>query len=196
MRTTAIVLMAGMSMAAAAQTPPATAPAARPDDGTGLVAEQRAALAKLAFMDGAWRGSALIQSPYGQQTVTQTERVGPFVGGTVKVIEGRGFNADGSIGFNAFAILSYDVRAKRYNFQSYAQGQEGTFSFVPTADGYIWEIPAGPAVIRYTATIGPKIWHETGDRILPGSPPARFFEMTLQRIGDSNWPEAGALTPR
>lgn len=196
------IFWVGLAGMAAAQTTPrspppqAPAPNARPDDGTDLVAAQRAAMARLAFMDGAWRGSALIQSPYGQQTVTQTERVGPFVGGTVKVIEGRGFNQDGSIGFNAFGIVSYDPQAKAYRFHSYAQGQEGSFAFSARADGYSWEIPAGPAVIRYTATIGPKIWHETGDRILPGSPPARFFEMTLQRIGDSDWPEAGALAPR
>jgi hypothetical protein len=37
--------------------------------------------------------------------------------------------------------------------RSYAQGRVGDFAFKPTADGFAWEIPAGPVTIRYTATI-------------------------------------------
>jgi hypothetical protein len=39
-------------------------------------------------------------------------------------------------------------------------------------------------------------WHETGERVVPGQDPVRFFEMRLTRVGDSAWPAAGAVPPR
>ncbi len=80
-----------------------------------LIAAQREALGKLAFMDGVWRGSAWTVLPSGQKhNITQTERIGPFLDGSIKVIEGRGYNEDGTVGFNAFAAISYDPAAKTY----------------------------------------------------------------------------------
>jgi hypothetical protein len=80
--------------------------------------------------------------------------------------------------------------------RSYAQGYQGDFVITPTADGYTWEIPAGPMTIRYTAVIKDGKWREVGDRIMPGRPPVRFFEMNLVRVGDSDWPGAGAISPK
>ena len=49
----------------------------RPDPAK-LIAAQQAALAKLAFMDGIWRGTAWTLLPSGEKhTITQTERIGP-----------------------------------------------------------------------------------------------------------------------
>lgn len=43
-------------------------------------------------MDGVWRGDGWTVLGNGQKhSVTQTERIGPFLGGSVKVIEGRGY---------------------------------------------------------------------------------------------------------
>lgn len=164
----------------------------------GAIASQREAMQVLSWMDGRWRGTAVTQTPSGEHRVIQTERIGNFLGDTIKVIEGRGFNADGSVGFNAFGVISYDTAAKSYAFRSYAQGRAGTFTISPVAGkrGYVWLIPAGPMSIRYTATIENGKWHEVGDRIVPGKEPVRFFDMVLTRLGDSTWPAAGAMTPR
>ena len=151
----------------------------------------------LARMDGVWRGESRITLPNGQtRTGTQTERIGPMLGGTVKVIEGRGYDAQGNVAFNALGIVSFDAGLKAYSMRSYAQGHSGDFKFLPTPEGYAWELPAGPATIRYAATIRDDTLHEVGDRIVPGAEPQRIFEMTLKRIGDSDWPAAGAITPR
>lgn len=159
-------------------------------------ATQKAALDRFAWMDGTWRGPATTRGPEGVHAVTQTERVGPMLGGTVRVIEGRGFNPDGSVGFNAFAVISYDAGTRAYQFRSYAQGHAGTFAITPTADGYVWEIPAGPAKIRYTASLRDGVWTETGERVVPGQPAVRIFEMALRRVGPTDWPGGGAMTPR
>jgi len=54
-------------------------------------------------------------------------------------------------------------------------------------------MPAGPMTIRYTATIEGDSWHEVGHRLVPGREPQIFNEMTLRRLGDSDWPAAGAV---
>lgn len=168
----------------------------RPDPAT-LIAAQREAMLPLAFMDGAWRGAAWTILPSGEKhTLTQTERVGPFLDGSVKVVEGKGYEADGKVGFNAFATISYNPATRAYTMHSYAQGNSGDFALRPTADGFVWEIPAGQMTIRYTAVIKDGTWKEVGDRIMPGKEPVRFFEMTLKRIGDTTWPAGGAVSPK
>jgi hypothetical protein len=179
-----MLFIAGASLTVLAQ---------RPDPATQLAA-QRDAMKPLAGMNGVWRGPAWTILPSGQKhSVTQTERIGPFLDGSIKVIEGRGYEADGTVAFNAFGIVSYDPTTKLYSFHAHAQGQVGDFAFKPTADGYVWEIPAGPMTIRYTAVIKDGAWLEVGDRMMPGKEPVRFFEMNLKRVGDSDWPAAGAI---
>src|SRR5665213_1090157 len=112
-----------------------------PQDPATLIAQQRNAIASLAFLNGVWRGPAWIILPSGDKiTFTQTERIGPFLEGSVKVMEGRGYGPDGKLIFNAFAILSYDSVQHSYTMHSYAQGHVGDFVFTPSADGYSWDL--------------------------------------------------------
>jgi hypothetical protein len=163
-------------------------------DPAALLAAQRTAMAPLSYMDGVWRGPAWTILPTGRHDVTQTERIGPFLGGSVKVLEGRGYDADGTVTFNAFGTISFDPATHVYTMHSYAQGHSGDFVLTPTADGFVWEIPAGPMVIRYTAVIRDGAWREVGDRVMPGREPVRFFEMNLRRVGSTGWPAAGAVS--
>ena len=168
----------------------------RPDPEV-LLKAQREAMKPLQFMNGAWRGPAWALLPSGEKhTMTQTERVGPFLDGSVKVVEGKGYDADGKVAFNAFATIYFNPGSRGYTMHSYAQGNVGDFKFTPSPDGFIWEIPAGPMTIRYTAVIKDGTWHEFGERIVTGKDPVRIFEMTLKRIGDSNWPAVGAISPK
>jgi hypothetical protein len=158
------------------------------------IAAQKEAMKSLVWMNGVWRGPAWTILPSGEKhEVTQTERIGPFLDGGVKVIEGRGYNADGTVGFNAFGTVSFDPAKKAYTLHSYALGYVGDFVLTPKADGYVWEIPAGPMTIRYTATVKDGAWKEVGERVAPGQPPVQFFEMNLKRVGDTDWPAAGAI---
>ena len=162
-----------------------------------LMAAQREAMKALSSLDGIWRGTAWTILPNGEKhTLTHTERAGSFLGGTVKVIEGRGYEPDGRVTFNAFATISFNPSTKVYTIHSYANGYVGDYVLTPTADGYIWEMPAGPMTIRYTATIKDGVWNEVGDRIMPGKEPVRFLELNVKRIGDTKWPEEGAVTPK
>src|SRR5690349_7600339 len=118
----------------AATTVVAAQPQAAADD---PIAAQRAALARLAIFDGIWRGPAKVTLPGGKIVeITQAERVGPMLGGNLRVIEGRGYAADGSLRFNAFGVISYDPAAKSYDFRSYAEGRQGDFPFEVRSDGF------------------------------------------------------------
>jgi hypothetical protein len=168
----------------------------RPDP-EAIMAAQREAMAKLAFMDGVWRGPAWTILPSGRKhDITQTERIGPLLGGTVKVIEGRGYEADGKTTFNALGIVSYDAARRAYSMRSYAMGYAGDFPVTLTPEGFSWTIPAGPVTIRYNAVVKDGTWTEVGDHVEPGKDPVRFFEMRLKRVGDSDWPGAGAIPPQ
>ncbi len=183
------LLLTALALPSAAQTQ------GRPDPAVLLTA-QKAALAKLSFMDGVWKGSAWTILPSGEKHIlTQTERVGPFLDGAVKVVEGRGYAADGSLAFNAFGTISFDPAKSAYSIHSYAMGNAGDFALTPTADGFVWEIPAGPMTIRYTATVKDGRWTEVGDRVMAGKEPMRFYEMSLERQGDTKWPAEGAIGP-
>lgn len=155
------------------------------------------AMARLGYMSGIWVGPASGMAPDGSHyDITQTERMGPMLGGDIIAIEGRGYKPDGSTVFNAFAVVSWTPDTGKYELRSYAQGYAGTFELKPTDDGYVWEIPAGPATIRYTATVKDGKWHEVGERIVPDQPPVQIFEMNLKRVGDTDWPLGTPVSPK
>jgi hypothetical protein len=170
--------------------------AQRPDT-EALRKSQREKLAPLAKMDGQWRGTAWYMMQPGQKMeITQTERVGSMLDGAVKVIEGRGYNDQGKVVFNAFATLAYDPAKEKCMMHSHSEGRVGDFEVQITDTGFKWEIPAGPMTIRYTATIEGDQWRETGERIVEGRDPIQFFEMNLTKIGETEWPSAGAVPPQ
>jgi hypothetical protein len=183
-------LIAAVAIATATLATPAMAQ----DTDRAAIAEQQTAMKRLSWMLGAWRGPGTGVNRAGPYQVTQTERIGTFLDGTLIVIEGKGFLPDGSVGFNALGVISYDPRTRGYKLHSYALGQAGDFDLTPTDQGYVWEIPAGPnATIRYTAMLRNGVWNELGDYVAAGQPPRRIFEMNLQRVGDTDWPLAGGM---
>src|SRR3989454_12646083 len=119
-----LLMTGGMSLAAFGQ---------GQQDPATLIAAQRNAMAPLAYMDGVWRGPAWTMLPSGEKhTVTQTERIGPFLDGTVKVIEGRGYDESGKVTFNAFGTVSYNPDTDRFTLHSHALGMVGDFNLTPS----------------------------------------------------------------
>ena len=143
------------------------------------------------------RGTARIFLPDGKtRELVQTERVGSMLGGSVKVIEGRGHGSDGGLEFNAFAVISYAPASGKYTFNSWAQGMKGEFPFELRPDGFVWTMDFGRFSMRHTAVIQGNTWTEVGERLVEGQPPVRTVEVRLRRIGRTDWPAAGAVAPR
>lgn len=168
------------------------APAAAP-----VAAGDAAESHPLAFLFGEWIGTAKgigpDQQPY---EVIQTERVGPMLDGAVTVIEGRGYGADGTLYFSAFAAVSRNNHTGSWEMRSYSGGNAGTFPFEPTETGFRWSTPAGPgARIVYTATVADGVWDQIGEYTPEGGEPLQVFEMNLTRTGDTDWPAAGYVAP-
>jgi hypothetical protein len=175
----------------------ATSASQQSSDPHTLIAAQKAAIAKVTMLEGEWRGTASMTMPDGTvHHFIQTERIGPMLDGSLRVIEGRSYDDEGHTVFNAFAVISYDPGTQVYTMHSYAQGRAGNFKFVPTANGYHWEIPAGPITIRYAAVIKDGPLTEAGERMVPGQMPVKFFNMELTRLGASSWPAADPVSPR
>lgn len=165
-----------VAMCALVMAAPSAALAAGAPDSVALMAAQRQSMLPLAIFDGTWRGPAKIMSQDGKEIlITQTERVGGFLGDTVKVIEGRGYAPDGSSPFNAFAVISYAPQSQGYNFHSYAQGYSGDFPLDVRPNGFTWTVKAGPASLRYTATVKDGVWFEVGERLVEGQAPVKTF---------------------
>lgn len=194
-RMTAAALGALALAACLVCTPAAAQPMATAD----RLAAQRAAMAPLAWMGGSWRGHASVSERSGKIEMTQTERVGPFLDGSVMVVEGKAFGADGAPnGFNALAVISYDADAKAYTFTSYAQGYAQAVPFTVRPDGWSWERPAGPGrTLHYSTSNAGGRWTEVGTMTGPQTPsPIEIFRADLDHVGaDAAWPAAGGLGP-
>lgn len=155
------------------------------------------AMAKLNFLRGTWVGKANGINPDGSSfSITQTERVGPLLGGDVVLVEGRGLTDDQTTAFNALGAISWNQATEKYEMHAFANGRSGVFEFKLTNDGYVWEQPAGPsAVTRFTATFEGGVWHQVGEFIAEGKPPVQTFAMDLSRTGDTEWPSAMEVVP-
>jgi hypothetical protein len=162
------------------------------------IAAQKEAMKALSFLDGEWRGNAKsLRSDGGWHPMIQTERVGSMLDGSVKVVEGRGYEETGALSFNAFAIISYDPDRKAYSMRSYSAGRWGDYPLMPRADGFTWEIQAGPNMkIHYEATVKDGVWTEVGTRIPVSGEPVKFVEFTVTRLKDAAWPSAGSVGPK
>lgn len=159
-------------------------------------AEQRAAMQTMAWMDGEWVGEATVYAGPGRTlTHPHTERIGPMLGGSIRVIEGRTAADDGGALFNAFAVISWDDAADRFTMRSYANGQAADFPLEASEEGFSWSTPSRGGEMRYVTTFRDGEWVEVGDFVLPGREPMRVIELRLRRRGDTDWPAANPVLP-
>jgi hypothetical protein len=176
----------------------AAQPAAAPETPAAMVAVQQSAMARLKPLDGLWRGTGEMIDRPGEtpRHMAYTLRVGPFLDGTVKLIEIRGILADGSLGFHAFNTVYFDAGKGEYRISARAGGRSGDFAFRATGDGYVWEIGPTGNGLRYTAHMRDGVWTETGEALAPGREAVQLSSNEVRRIGSTDWPEAGAVPAR
>lgn len=138
---------------------------------------------------GEWDGSGwIVLGPQGKATFNQHESVRRAAGGGVVVIDGLGKatsaaeGAEPKIVHQAFAVISYDTKAKAYRWRAYRANGDEIDTTAEIADGKIvwgFDDPRG-GKIRFTINVANGEWHEVGDFVTAGKP-MRFFEMTLRR---------------
>lgn len=150
----------------------------------------------VAFLDGVWIGPATMTLPDGKTLrFEQMERVGPMMNGEVRIMEGKGRDASGKSIFNAFTVFSQNAD-KSIEMRSYTMGHASSRKLdVRDGKGFVWELRVDESTIRYTATVADGIWSEIGERIGPDGRSLQFFEMTLKRVSDTNWPADNPAFP-
>ena len=163
-----------------------------------MIAAQQQAMKNLPPLDGVWRGSGWMIDQPGEtpRQMTMTYRVGPVLDRTIKVIEIRGYLADGGLGFHAFNMISFDPQKRAYVMNARAAGRSGAFGFELAPGGYVWRIGGADAGLRYTGSIVDGVWKESSQAIAPGRDAVAMSEFTLKRIGDTGWPDEGAIAPK
>ena len=169
---TAIVVAAG-ARALAGQAPPDPAPV-------------RAAIAKLDFMVGRWRGDAWQQRGPERVQTRMLEVVQRQLDGAVLQVEGRGTipvaGGEDRVVHHAFAVISYDVQTGKYNLRSYlSSGLSGDFEVTLVEGGVRWsrQVPGGQ--IRNTALYTKDEWHEIGEFSRDGTTWTQIMELKLKR---------------
>ena len=181
-RTVAIALaLVGMPTVAAAQ-----------DRATmESLAEQRERIDAFDWADGIWRGPAVYEMNGNKGELVQVERVGDFLDGSVKIVEGRGYvEAMGRSVFNALGIIKWHPELEEYRFHTFAQGHAGVHPVALQPNGYDWwiELPNGGRTLYETRCVD-GIWREVGFNVAADGTKTPFFEMTLTRVADTaDWP--------
>jgi hypothetical protein len=151
----------------------------------------------LGALGGVWRGEGRTFAPSGEQTTfIQTIRVGSFGEGSLKLLEGRVYAAGGRADRYSVEIISYAPASGAYALRLYSQGAVVDLPIKPQSGGFTLEYPDGAATVRFTIAVTGESWHEVAERRLPGAEPFRFLELTLQRLGNTEWPAAGIVRPR
>jgi hypothetical protein len=153
-------------------------------------AAQRAAMAKLDFLRGEWRGESWTTLASGpRQRAQGAETVQSKLGGLVLTIEGahRGATAiqTGEIVHRAFAVISYDEQEKRYRLHAYTETGAYIDATARVTDRRLqWGIRVSASTqVRYTITVNDRgEWFEIAEVSRDGSEWRTVFEMTLQRL--------------
>lgn len=170
------VFAAAVSSSAVAQPPAPPAP------------EVRAAMQKLAWLEGEWRGAGWYNTPGGKETYEVSEKAHFHLDGLILVVHGRGWSVaeDGTEieGHKAFGVLSYDAYAKTYRFDAFVkEGYQSRSEPQVGENEYRWSHPAGPnAEMRYHARLSDDgEWIESGERCVAENC-TPVMEMRLSRI--------------
>jgi hypothetical protein len=146
----------------------------------------RAAIAKLDFMVGRWRGDAW-QLRGAERVQTQMlETVERKLDGAVLLVEGRGSVAvpggQDRVVHHALGVISFNPATSTYSLRSYlANGLSGDFALTLVDGGVSWsrEVPGGR--IRNTARYTSDEWHEVGEFSRDGTTWMQVMELRLRR---------------
>ena len=146
----------------------------------------QAAIARLDFMVGCWRGEAWQQRGNERVETEMLEVVERKLGGTVLLVEGRGTvsvpGAEARTVHHALGVISFDPRSGGYVLRSYlATGQSGDFVVTLVEGGVSWsrDVPGGQ--IRNTARFTADEWHEVGEFSRDGTTWTQVMELRLRR---------------
>ena len=157
-----------------------------------ILSAQKAEMDRLASYDGVYSGPWQIFKPDGSpaERGSTVHRVGPFLGGTIKIMEGRNYSSEGALVFNGMMVFSHNVKSKAWKMDVFAFGEAFEVKPIFTDTGYYFDAPGAEpdGFRRITITVTPTTWEEEVYDHHPAKPPVRLFSMKLKRVGATDWP--------
>lgn len=141
-----------------------------------------AAMRKIAFLEGAWKGSAWMQMGPKREETTSAETVTREVGDNALLVKGVHRLADGRVVHDTLGVISANEDGT-YSFHTWlANGRSGVQQGELRDGAFVWGMESPAGRIRYTIRLDDKgRWFEIGERSADGAAWTKFFEMTLAR---------------
>lgn len=146
---------------------------------------QREAMEALGFLLGEWEGNGWIAFGPQRNEFRQTETVVGHLDGLLIVVEGKGrASEDNRVVHDAYAVVSYDDKTKRYRFAAYTgEGRYVDATATVGNDELEWGFESAYGTVRYTIRLTESgEWHEVGESSQNGTDWRQFFEMRLARV--------------
>jgi hypothetical protein len=148
--------------------------------------ETIAAMARLKFLVGSWKGDAVMtMGPGASEEVSQTEVVESRFDGLLLVVEGIGTSKRPSqaVVHHAVAMISYDLAARQYRVVAYRQDGQSIVAAAKFLENgsFQWGFDMPGRSVRYTINDTKGDWHEIGEYSADGKTWTQFLELQLKR---------------
>ena len=145
---------------------------------------QRAAMEKLGFLVGSWKGESHSLDASGElKPLVQTEEVHYRLGGLVLEIEGVGRTRDGKVVSDVIAMYWFDQAAGTYRSRSFGSGglfSETTVQLAPEGKRISRSVGFGQATTSCVARIDEKgDWKELCETTVGSQPAVKSFDSTV-----------------
>jgi hypothetical protein len=154
-------------------------------NGFGQAAEQAAAISRLQFLEGVWKGKGWIQPDEKKQYFNETETASIKLGGTLLQIDvfGTSVDDDSLIINNGLAIVRYNVNANRFEMQFFQSDGSSAEAILTLKNKYTVQIDLhrGSSFTRFVIEARDKRWFEKAFTSSDGKNWRQFFEMNLTR---------------
>ena len=162
-----------------------------------LEAKRAAAMKKLDFLIGSWKGKGWIIGQNGRQTFTVKESLKRKLNGQIVVVDGLGKSVDKKTGkerivHQAYGVFSYDANVDKIKFRWYKAetGEEDETTIDVSNNKLVWgfDIPQSGVKVKFTEIINEKgNWLEIGEVTRDGGKTwFKFFEMELEKVDKNN----------
>ena len=148
---------------------------------------QVAAMKKLDYMSGNWKGEGWIEMGGPRVTFRGGEVVQRKLDGVALLVEGSFFGkrpgSDAEIPVHTtLGVISWEPAAGTYKFATWlATGTTGNHELKLNDDGWQWEIASPRGTVKFVAKFNGNEWHETGWHSSDGTNWKQFFEMKLKK---------------
>lgn len=149
--------------------------------------EVQSAMAKLAVMEGKWKGTGWKLNPDGSKSSSNIEEnIAYKLDKTVFLVEGIGSLDDGTVVHHALGFIAFNPMTKAYTMKSFLTNglsMEANFEIVEPNKSFNWWFKdQRGGTVRYKVKFENNTWNEEGEYSRDGQTWFKTLEMNLTKI--------------